>query len=217
MFSKIVALPEYFEDLANDTLPSVAFMVPSGASEHPPGSIQAGERFVRSLVTGLMTSDSWDSSAFMWTYDDWGGWYDHVKPPDVDEFGYGFRVPALMVSPYARRGHVDSTRLDFTSPLKFIQKNWGLESLAERDRKANNFLSAFDFTQPPRPPLLLSAERDTEVAFVPRRPIIYTTYGLAIGVPLLIVGGAFISRRRDPKHLGEQLDELPETQSKDEQ
>ena len=201
LFENIVDLPAYFEDLENDTLPSVAFIVPSGASEHPPGSIQAGERFVRTLITGLMTSDSWDSSAFMWTYDDWGGWYDHVKPPNVDKFGYGFRVPALMVSPYARRGHIESTTLDFTSPLKFIQENWGVKSLHKRDRKANNFLTAFDFTQPPREPHLLTSKRDGEDAFEPRRPIIYTSYGLAIGVPLLIVGGALVSRRRDPMNL----------------
>ncbi len=203
LFGKIVDLPEYFEDLANDTLPSVAFIVPSGASEHPPGSIQAGERFVRTLITGLMTSDSWDSSAFMWTYDDWGGWYDHVPPPSVDEFGYGFRVPALLVSPYAKRGHIDSTELDFTSPLKFIQENWGIEPLAERDRNANNFLDAFDFEQPARAPVLLSAERASEEEFVPRRPIIYAAYGSAIGLPLLLVGVALVTRRRDLQELAE--------------
>ena len=202
LFSKITDLGDYFHDLANDTLPSVAFIVPSGASEHPPGSIQAGERFVRSLITGLMTSNSWNSSAFVWTYDDWGGWYDHVKPPRVDPFGYGFRVPALMVSPYARRGHVDSTTLDFTSPLKFIEENRGVEPLHDRDRLANNFLSAFDFTSPPRDPVLLTSERGAKVAFAPRRPIIYTSYGLAIGVPLLIIGGAFVSRRRDLRKPG---------------
>ncbi|MGI9658819.1 MAG: alkaline phosphatase family protein, partial [Gaiellaceae bacterium] len=206
LFDKIVDLPEYFEDLANDTLPSVAFIVPSGASEHPPGSIQAGERFVRSLITGLMTSDSWESSAFMWTYDDWGGWYDHVKPPKVDKFGYGFRVPALMVSPYARRGHIDSTTLDFTSPLKFIQENWGVDSLHRRDREANNFLSAFDFTKPPREPILLGSDRGEEIAFQPKRHLIYTFYGLAIGIPFLIVTGAFVSRRRDSKQTRELLD-----------
>ena len=88
---------------------------------------------MRTLINALMASDEWKRSAFMWTYDDWGGWYDHVPPPRVDRFGYGFRVPALLVSPYARRGHVDSTVLDFTSILKFIEENWGLEPLAARD------------------------------------------------------------------------------------
>ena len=73
----------------------------------------------------------------MWTYDDWGGWYDHVKPPQVDPYGYGFRVPALLVSPWARHGYVDHTQLDFTSMLKFIEENWGLAPLAARDAAAH--------------------------------------------------------------------------------
>jgi phospholipase C len=109
--SRIVDMEEYFRDLQQGDLPAVSFMVPSGASEHPPGSIQAGERFVRSLINALMSSSAWDSSAFMWTYDDWGGWYDHVPPPQVDEYGYGFRAPALLP-----RGGT-STRPRSTSPL----------------------------------------------------------------------------------------------------
>ena len=159
LFKHIVPLDEYYEDLRNGTLPAVSYMVPSGASEHPPGSIFAGERFVQTLINELMRSDAWESSAFMWTYDDWGGWYDHVPPPSVDEFGYGFRAPALMVSPYARVGHVDSTVLDFTSFLKFIEENWGLQPLAERDTNASSMMSAFDFSQDPRPPVFISWER----------------------------------------------------------
>ncbi len=76
-----------------------------------------------------MTSNSWKSSAFHVTYDDWGGWYDHVAPPQVDEHGYGFRVPALLISPYARRGYIDKTELDYTSILKFIEENlWSCTS-----------------------------------------------------------------------------------------
>ena len=145
--SRIVDMSEYYQDLDDGTLPAVSYMVPSGSSEHPPGSIQAGERLVRSLINGLMSSSSWDSSAFMWTYDDWGGWYDHVPPPAVDEYGYGFRSPALLVSPYAKQGHIDRTQLDFTSPLKFIENNWGIPPLAERDRAANDITSAFDSRQ----------------------------------------------------------------------
>ena len=120
------------------TLPAVSYIVPAGASEHPPGRIQAGERFVRSLLNALASSSSWKDSAFTWTYDDWGGWYDHVKPPQVDRYGYGFRAPALLVSAYARRGHVDHTQLDFTSILKFIEENWNLKPLAARDAAANS-------------------------------------------------------------------------------
>ena len=181
LFQHIVHMDEYYEDLQNGTLPAVAYMVPSGASEHPPGSIRAGQRFVRGLIQALMKSDYWYSSAFMVTYDDWGGWYDHVPPPQVDKYGYGFRVPAFMVSAYAKRGHIDSTLLDFTSAMKFIEENWDLEPVAERDANANNFLSAFDFEQPPRPPVFLEAEfDDSPPKKEPNRMIIYVTYSLAI-------------------------------------
>ena len=163
LFSKIVNLDQYYEDAARGDLPAVSFIAPSGDSEHPPGSVQAGQNLVRSLVTQLMRSPLWNTSAFLWSYDDWGGWYDHVAPPQIDAHGYGFRVPALLVSPYARRGHVDHTTLDFTSALKFIERNWKVDPLAERDRNANTFLNAFDFTAPPRKPVLLDTER-TRVA-----------------------------------------------------
>jgi phospholipase C len=128
-----------------------------------------------------MRSTSWDRSAFLLTYDDWGGWYDHVVPPQVDKNGYGLRVPALMVSPYAKRGHVDSTLLDFTSILKFIEDNWDIKSLATRDAKANSFVSAFDFSQAPREPILVPFERVVkEQRAEPRRVVIYAAYGGAL-------------------------------------
>ncbi len=201
--SHIVDLEEYFTDLQNNTLPSVAYIVPSGASEHPPGSILAGQRFVKKLLNGLMESDSWQSSAFMWSYDDWGGWYDHVPPPDVGEFGYGFRVPALLVSPYAKQGYIDHTELDFTSMLKFIQENWNIAPLANRDAKANNFLDAFDFTQGPREAAIVEATRPVPPPPPPRRFVIYAAYVVAIVVPAFIISGAIVTGRspfrRPPK------------------
>jgi phospholipase C len=198
--SRIVDLNQYYEDLENGTLPSVAYLVPSGSSEHPPGSIQAGQRFVRTLLLELMRSEAWSSSAFLWTYDDWGGWYDHVAPPKVDRFGYGFRVPALLVSPYARRGHVDHTVLDYTSGLKFIERNWDLEPLAARDEQANNLSGAFDFSSPPRPPSLIPSTRgvaalDSRDAGKPKGTI-YLTYGFAIGAAFLLVTSAVALRGR---------------------
>jgi phospholipase C len=182
----IVDLQEYYRDLRRGTLPAVSYIVPSGASEHPPGSIQAGERFVRGLLNALAGSSAWSSSAFHWTYDDWGGWYDHVNPPQVDRYGYGFRAPALMVSAYAKRGEVVHTQLDFTSILRFIEDNWNLEPLAERDAKANSIADGFDFTTGPRPPEFVAAERaPRETLEAARRPVIYGAYGLA----LLFAGG----------------------------
>jgi phospholipase C len=185
--SHIVDLNEYYTDLENGTLPAVAYIAPAGASEHPPGSIRSGQKFVKSLIQALMRSSAWESSAFMFLYDDWGGWYDHVVPPQVDEHGYGMRVPALMVSPYARRGHIESTVLDFTSILKFIEENWNIEPLAERDAKANNFLSAFDFTQVPRSAAFVPFERVVpEKKVEPRRIVIYLAYGGALALAILM-------------------------------
>ena len=189
LFGHIVDLSEYYTDLHNGTLPAVSYIVPSGASEHPPGSVQAGERFVKQLHTALMESSAWSSSAFIWTYDDWGGWYDHVAPPDVGEHGYGFRAPALLVSPYAKRGYIDHTQLDFTSILKFIEENWNVAPLASRDGNAVSFMDAFDFSQPPRKATIVSSTRGDAVAAPTRRIAIFAAYGSAlIASPGLIVG-----------------------------
>jgi phospholipase C len=194
--SHIVPLTEYFDDLHNGTLPAVSYIVPSGASEHPPSSLVSGQRFVQSLINSLMQSSSWDSSAFILAYDDWGGWYDHVKPPVVDQYGYGFRVPALLISPYAKRGYVDSTTLDFASMLKFIEQNWNLTPLTARDAKANNFLDAFDFTASPREPAFVSWDREPAVLPEPRRGVLYAAYGGALGLTGLIIATALLLPRR---------------------
>jgi phospholipase C len=192
--SHIVDLGEYFTDLENGTLPSVAYIVPSGASEHPPGSLLAGQKFVRKLIQALMSSEAWSSSAFLWTYDDWGGWYDHMPPPQVDAEGYGFRVPALLVSPYARRGYIESTQLDFTSVLKFIEENWDIEPLAERDAAAQSIVTAFDFSQPPRKPYFISFVRESDQQpMESTRTVIYWAYGAALVFGGLLLGKAAIS------------------------
>lgn len=191
LFSRIVPLEQYYEDAARGELPAVAFIRPSGGSEHPPGSVRAGQRLVRGLINQLMRSPNWSSSAFHWAYDDWGGWYDHVYPPKVDEYGYGPRVPALLVSPYAKRGYVDHTTYDFTSPLKFIQVNWGLRSLASRDAKANPMLAAFDFEQPPRPPVILSTARHPKPVVRPDGTPVYLGYASIV----VAVAGLFLLPR----------------------
>jgi phospholipase C len=179
--SHIVDLNQYFVDLNNGTLPAVSYIVPSGASEHPPSNLMSGQRFVKSILQELMRSASWDSSAFMLAYDDWGGWYDHVTPIQVDQFGYGPRVPVILVSPYAKSGYIDHTVLDFTSILKFIEQNWNIAPLASRDTNANNFLTAFNFNQAPRLPNFLPLGRIT--AIPPKKDptnVIYLGYGGAL-------------------------------------
>lgn len=156
--SKIVDLSEYFEDATNGTLPNVAMITPSGLSEHPPGDLRLGHFFAVDLLEALMLSDQWEESAYVLTWDEWGGWADHVPPPQVDEDGFGMRVPGLIVSPYAKRGFVDSTLYDHTSVLATIEWLFEVEPLTERDASANAFVNAFDFTQPPREPVLPSVE-----------------------------------------------------------
>lgn len=198
--SHIVDLSEYYTDLQNGTLPAVSYIVPSGASEHPPGSPAAGQRFVKSLVQELMRSSAWDNSAFLLTYDDWGGWYDHVVPPHVDDHGYGFRVPAIMISPYSYKGKIDSTTLDFTSILKFIEENWGVASLTSRDATASSLISAFDFTQQPRPPMYLPLTRVT-TAGTTEHPvgIVYLSYGIVFMAFLLAVAIIMLKQKEPEK------------------
>jgi phospholipase C len=187
----IVDLNEYYEDLADGTLPNVAYIVPSGPSEHPPSSLISGQRFVKTLIQSLMLSKYWTSSAFIWSYDDWGGWYDHVPPIKVDDYGYGFRVPALLVSSYAKQGYIDSTTLDYTSVLKFIEDNWDLEPLASRDANANSIVNAFDFSAPPREATFITFERQTTVVKAePKRYIIYLFYSAGLVFALGVMGFA---------------------------
>jgi phospholipase C len=176
----IVDLDEYYDDLRSNSLPAVSYIIPSGASEHPPGSLRAGQRFISGLIHALMQSDAWERSALLVTYDDWGGWYDHVPPPQIDPFGYGFRVPAFLVSAHARQGHIDSTVMDFSSIPRFIEENWGLEPIAERDASANTFMLAFDFERPPRPPQFISHERGESKRPAPSRTVIYASYSAAV-------------------------------------
>ena len=191
LFSHIVDLEEYYRDLEYGTLPEVAYIAPAGGAEHPPASPRTGETLVRGLLTALARSDAWERSALMWTYDEWGGWFDHVRPPA----GNGFRVPALLVSPYAREGFVDDTTLDTTSILRFIEKNWGLAPLARRDARAGSLDGAFDFSSPPREATIISAGRGPDATPTePRRWLIYLWYGLAVALSCLLI--TRVARRR---------------------
>ncbi len=194
--SHIVDLSEYYVDLQNGTLPAVSYIVPSGASEHPPGRIQSGEKFVRGLIQELMRSTSWSTSAFVLAYDDWGGWYDHVPPPQVDDYGLGFRVPGIVVSPYARRGFVDHTQYDFTSMLKFVEENWGVAPLAQRDAQANSLMGPFDFSQAAREPAFVPTERGVPAPASPRLSPIYATYGTVLLIAALFILRISLGRQK---------------------
>ena len=192
----IVSLDQYYDDLARGALPAVSYIVAAGPSETPPASVVNGQSFVRNVVAGLKRSTAWSSSALMLTYADWGGWYDHVAPPTVDSDGLGFRVPTLLVSPYARKGFVDHDLLEHASMLKFIEHNWGVAALAGRDARAGDFLAAFDFRQQPRAPHL-DIEFGTPTAVdTGSRGIIYPAYGAGAVVAAGTLAAALFTGRR---------------------
>lgn len=210
LFRHIVDLDEYYDDLETGNLPAVAFIKTLGSSEHPPGSLQAGQRATRTMIHALMQSEAWERSAFILTYDDWGGWYDHVPPPQVDANGYGFRVPAILVSPYAKQGFIDSTELDYTSILKFIEVNWGLEPLTERDAKANSLDNAFDFTQPPRRAHIIPSQRYLgEQDASPKTVIIHFAYAGSLLLAGIILVWARTSHQRSARDRPQVAEEIP--------
>ena len=114
--------PAFFTALKKGSLPSVSWVIPSfWESEHPPASIPPGVAFVTKTINAIMRSPEWKSSAIFLTWDDWGGFYDHVVPPKIDNAGYGLRVPGLLISPYAKRGFIDSQTLSYDAYLKLIE------------------------------------------------------------------------------------------------
>ncbi len=148
---------EFVKALRAGGLPAVAFVKPHWKENaHPFSStVGAADRWIGEMVTAIMASRYWSRVAVVITYDEGGGWFDHVPPPVVDPFGLGTRVPTLIVSPYARRGVVAHGLYDHASILKLIEWRFGLEPLTERDRRAAVFLEAFDFGQRARPPIAL--------------------------------------------------------------
>ena len=146
----------FFTDIKNGTLPSVCWITPSVTkSEHPPQSITTGMHYVTGLVNAVMNSPYWATTAIIVTWDDYGGFYDHVPPVQLDRYGFGFRVPTLVISPYARPGAIVHTTYDFTSLLKLVETAFGPGALTGRDASSNNMLDCFNFTQSPLPPLIL--------------------------------------------------------------
>jgi phospholipase C len=167
----VTALANYYRAARTGTLPAVSWIDPNGrVSEHPPARVSVGERYVTRLIDAAMRGPEWRSTAIFLAWDDWGGFYDHVVPPAVDENGYGLRVPALVISPYARRGVVDHQILSFDAYAKFIEDDFlGRERLDPRtdgrpdprpdvredEPILGNLVRDFDFSQEPRPPLVL--------------------------------------------------------------
>ena len=153
-------------------LPNVSWITPNKeVSEHPPSLISTGQAYVTTLINAIMRSPCWDSTAIFLSWDDFGGFYDHVVPPQVDKLGYGVRVPGLVISPYAKAGYIDHQQLSHDAYLKFIEDDFlngerlnpatdgrpdPRPDVREEAPGLGNLLSDFNFEQPPRPAVLLS-------------------------------------------------------------
>jgi phospholipase C len=169
----VQTLDHFTADARSGALPAVSWVVPNGQdSEHPPALVSTGQAYVTGLVDAVMQSSDWSSTAIFLAWDDWGGFYDHVVPPSVDQNGYGLRVPGIVISPYAKRGVVDHQTLSFDAYVKFIEDDFlgGQRLDPKTDGRADprptvrenvpqlgDLVQDFDFSQAPRPPVVLDA------------------------------------------------------------
>ena len=155
--SRLQDVSQFYEDCKNGTLSQVSWVIPSSpVSDHPPAQVSASMEYVTGLVNAVMNSPNWNDTAIFIAWDDWGGFYDHVVPPKVDRYGLGIRVPALAISPYTKQNVVDHNTYSFESWLKIVEERFGVTPLTARDNTALDMIDAFDFTQQPRPPVLLA-------------------------------------------------------------
>ncbi|HLJ65735.1 MAG TPA: alkaline phosphatase family protein [Chloroflexota bacterium] len=158
--SKVVNYTQFASDASNNRLPAVSWLVqPAGVSDHPPHSICDGENWTVSQLNAVMSNAAlWQHTAIVLVWDDFGGFYDHVPPPtgnDNPYIMYGFRVPAVVISPYSRAGYIDHTFYSFPSILKFVESVYGLPALGSLDASANNLSNMLNLNQRPLPPLSL--------------------------------------------------------------
>ena len=166
-----------------NTARRVMWVTPSQAdSEHPPGSVHQGQAYVTAVINAAMKSPDWDSTAIFLQWDDWGGFYDNVVPPPVDQNGYGLRVPAMVISPYAKTGYIDHQTLSSDAYLKFIEDDFlggsrlnpktdgrpdPRPDVREDEKILGNMVNDFDFNQAPRPPVLLPTNPPTDSPSIP--------------------------------------------------
>jgi phospholipase C len=168
----VVGLDQFFSDVKDCRLPSVSWIIPDDSqSEHPPASVAAGQSYVTGLVNTIAQSPFWNSSAIFLSWDDWGGFYDHVVPPNVDVNGYGLRVPGLVISPYVKPGTIDHQVLSFDAYARFIEDIFlagqrldprtdgrpdPRPDVRESQPVLGDLMNDFDFSQQPGAPLVLT-------------------------------------------------------------
>ena len=162
---------QFVKDVQSGNMPNVAWITPPGGnqSDHPPSSIEGAENYVAQQVNAVMNSKYWSSSAIFITWDDWGGYYDHVAPPVLDNLGLGPRVPLIVISPYAKQGYISHNLGEFSSFTKFVESNWGLGNLGQRDANPtiSDLMDYFNFSQTPRSPLIITPPSYSTTLSVP--------------------------------------------------
>ena len=158
--SRLQGTSQFYKDAADGNLPQVSWIIPSDAvSEHPPAGVREGMAYVTELINTIMQGPDWNSTAIFLSWDDWGGFYDHVPPPQIDQYGLGIRVPGLVISPYSKEGYIDHNIYSFESWLKIVEERFGVNPMTARDTNARDMIDSFDFTQQPRAPIILTATR----------------------------------------------------------
>jgi len=156
-YRNVVDDSRFLQDLKAGQLPAVSWLIPDVAdSDHPAaGSICRGENWTVQIMNAIQQSPEWKHTAVVITWDDFGGFYDHVPPPHVDLYGLGPRVPALVISPWVKPGTIEHSTLEFASVLRTIERIWNVRPLTARDRNASDLLGMFRFDQEPTEPLIL--------------------------------------------------------------
>jgi phospholipase C len=167
----VVEPSQVLQDIPEGRLAEVSWVIPPGrSSDHGSNNDGTGPSWVASIVNAIGNSTYWSNTAIFITWDDWGGWYDHVAPQIVNSYEYGFRVPLIVVSAYAKPGYVSHVTHDFGSILKFIERNYGLPSLGYADERADDLSDCFDFMQAPLTFHTIEAPYGPEYFLNDRRP-----------------------------------------------
>jgi len=202
----IQSLSHFFSAAHDGTLPAVSWVTPNArVSDHPPASIRDGQAYVTKLVNAVMQGPDWKSTAILVSWDDWGGFYDHMRPPAVDENGLGLRVPGIVISPYARRGYIDHQILSHDSYVRFIEDLFlggqrldpatdgrpdSRPSVRENASLLGDLRADFDFSQRPQAPMVLDPVappgRPARLTVTVQAPPRATTRQLRTGIRLVI-------------------------------
>jgi phospholipase C len=158
MSSHFVPRTQFFSDAANGTLPDISWVIPSlNDSDHPTQNLTTGQSWVASVVDAVEASPEWNSTVLFVSWDEYGGFYDHVTPPSISNIGDGFRVPLLAIGPYVRQGYLDHREMSFSSILHLIELRFGLPCLGQADCRATLPLDLFNFGHAPRAPIQFHA------------------------------------------------------------